>query len=161
VSLIEPVQSQFVLAHAHHGDNRPASDVHGIMEHDFAPRYVLTYPGVNSRTDLVPLLRVMPRTAHRVIGSGIIIEHKIISFLSYQQVRSALYPNPSAVNIVFEGDNYLLIVHKNVLIFCVFVTPWIIKSWVGNYRSCMVFLPGFQPADGDRLNLNCGKLGHH
>jgi hypothetical protein len=56
--------------------------------------------------------------AHRAIGYGIIIEHKIISFPSYQQVRSALYPSPSAVNIVFEGDNYLLVVHKNVNILC-------------------------------------------
>jgi hypothetical protein len=46
--------------------------VHHIMEDNFALRYVLKYPGVNSWAELVPS-PLTPGTALRaVIGSGII-----------------------------------------------------------------------------------------
>ncbi len=48
-------QSVMTRACAHNDENHPTSNVHYIMEDDFALRYVRIYQGVNSRADLVTL----------------------------------------------------------------------------------------------------------
>ena len=65
------MKNNFFRAIFHSRMRITSKTVHHIREDNFALRYVLKYPGVNSRAELVPSHRAYARNGASAVGSGI------------------------------------------------------------------------------------------